>query len=499
MSHTLSEAVLESLSRLMAERLGLSFPPLRWPDLTRGIDSVARELGFQDSNQCARWLLSTRLSDRGLEVLARHFTVGETYFLRDRETFTSLAEQILPEIIGARQFGERRLRIWSAGCATGEEPYSIAILLQQAIPDIEKWNLTILGTDVNPAFLQRAAQGIYTEWSFRGQHAELRARYFTAVANGRYQILPQLQRMVSFALLNLAEDSYPALWSGTYAMDVIFCRNVLMYFTPAQAQKAVRNLHRSLVDGGWLIVGASEASQTLFDGFMAVRMPWATFYRKAIPSPITRIPVAELAGQPATLQPDHFLPPNLSNEPGEPTEAASGEVVASEALTARDFPSAIQEATRTPFVSPVEVPCPEATSALKNAADLLSPARHCANQGRLAEALALCEQALAADKLNPASHYLHASILLECGASREAAKFLRKALYLDPRFVLAHVALGTQARREGKAQEATKHFENALALLSTYRPEEIVPEAEGMTAARMQEILRATLHCEVTS
>jgi chemotaxis protein methyltransferase CheR len=429
-------------------------------------------------------------------VLARHFTVGETYFLRDRETFTFLAEQILPEIIRARQFSERRLRIWSAGCATGEEPYSIAILLRQTIPDIEKWNITILGTDINSAFLRRAAQGIYTEWSFRGQHAELRARHFTEVTNGRYQILSPLQRLVSFAALNLAADPYPALWSSTYAMDVIFCRNVLMYFTPAQAQKAVRSLHRSLVDGGWLIVGASEASQNLFDGFMAVRTPWATFYRKARAAPTARIPVAELAGQPATVQPDPFYPPDFSEGLGEQCEATAETVDVTEALIARDIPSAIHEATRIPSASPAEVPCTEATSAPKNAADWLSLARLRANQGRLAEALALSEQALAADKLNPASHYLHASILLECGALREAAKHLRQALYLDPQFVLAHVALGTQARREGKGLEATKHFENALALLRARRPEELVREAEGITAGRLEEIVRATLRSE---
>jgi chemotaxis protein methyltransferase CheR len=123
-------------------------------------------------------------------------------------------------------------------------------------------------------------------------------------------------------------------------------------------------------------------------------------------------------------------------------------------------------------------------------------ARASANQGRLSDALAWCEKAVAADRLNPVCHYLRSVILLECGAIREAVKCLRQTLYLDRRFVLAHVGLGTHARREGRFQESTKHFENALSLLRTYRPEDFVPEAEGMTVKRMEEILQATLRGE---
>jgi len=132
----------------------------------------------------------------------------------------------------------------------------------------------------------------------------------------------------------------------------------------------------------------------------------------------------------------------------------------------------------------------------EEASDLISRARASANEGRLAEGLALSEKAVVADKLNPVCHYIRAVILLECGAIREAAKCLRQTLYLDARLVVAHVALGTYARREGKIRESTRHFENALSLLRSYRPEEFVPEAEGITARRMEEILQATLRSE---
>lgn len=143
MRRSLSHSLLSGLSGFVAAGLGLHFPEERWADLERGVVSAARELGHPDAETCARWLLSASLTRNHVEVLASHLTVEKTYFFREKDTLEVLRQQIVPELLRSRADGERRLRIWSAGCCTGEEPYSIAMLLDGLIADDTGWNVTI--------------------------------------------------------------------------------------------------------------------------------------------------------------------------------------------------------------------------------------------------------------------------------------------------------------------------------------------------------------------
>ena len=144
-----SETQWMRLSEFIAEHMGLHFPRERWADLQRGMAGAAVECGFDDAAACADWLLSAPPTRTQLQVLANHLTVGETYFFRDKRTFDVLASRVLPELIDARRGRERRLRLWSAACCSGEEAYSLAILLHQVLPDLADWHVTILATDIN--------------------------------------------------------------------------------------------------------------------------------------------------------------------------------------------------------------------------------------------------------------------------------------------------------------------------------------------------------------
>lgn len=268
MDHGLPEQLLFDLSECVAGQMGLHFPRERWRELESGIRSAARELGIAEVTSWARSLLATPLTKHQVEILASEFTIGETYFLRDKRGFEIIGERVLPELIRARRGIGQRLRIWSAGCCTGEEPYSIAILLDRALPDLSDWQVTILATDINPRFLQKAAEGVFSEWSFRDAPVWLKERYFQPVTGRRYAILPRIRERVAFAYLNLADDVYPSLAGNTNAMDLILCRNVLMYFVPERAEKVVDNFCRSLVEGGWLVVSAVEISSRLFSRFV---------------------------------------------------------------------------------------------------------------------------------------------------------------------------------------------------------------------------------------
>jgi chemotaxis protein methyltransferase CheR len=426
-----------------------------------------------------------------MDILTSHLTIHETYFWREPQVFEALVTQVLPELVCSRKSGDKRLRIWSAGCATGEEPYSIAIALRKAIPALEDWQITILATDINPRILRKAMAGVYSKWSFRNAPSWLIDGYFNCKKDGVFEILPEIRKMVTFTYLNLAEDNYPCSLNNTNAMDIIFCRNVLMYFAPERARQVGQGLFRSLVEGGWLMVGASELSQQLFPQFASVQFPGAIAYRKATPGPLlqTVFPYEASHFQKTTVQPSVNLPvwdeqpaPTFQFHKDEKTRAVVNE------LPVQKEPTTVPE-------QPALATVPETIE--KTAEETLPSKAHSiralADQGKLPEALALCEDALASDKLDPGLHFLRAIILQELNRIDEAGASLKRTLYLDRNFVLAHFALGNIAMRQGKVPAAKKHFENVLSLLKENRPEDILPESEGLTAGRFREIIQATI------
>src|SRR3989304_6642664 len=201
MINSISKELLSQLSELITPLMGLYFPETRWSDLERGIVPAARELGFADIEAFIKWLRSTSLTKNHVEILANHLTVGETYFLRVKERSQDIENPIIPELLRSRRESEKRLRIWSAGCSTGEEPYSIAILLSRIIPDLKDWNVTITATDINLRSLKKASEGLYSEWSFRNVPSWIKESYFKRTGNGHYEIIPTIKKMVTFQYL----------------------------------------------------------------------------------------------------------------------------------------------------------------------------------------------------------------------------------------------------------------------------------------------------------
>jgi chemotaxis protein methyltransferase CheR len=470
MSHAISHDQLAQLSDAIGAQMGLHFPRVRWHDLERGIRTAAQEFDFPDVGACIRWLVSVPLTPHQIATLASHLTIGETYFFREPHVFAMLEGEILPALTHARRDNTRHLRLWSAGCATGEEPYSMAISISKAIPNVQDWDITLLATDINPRFQQTASEGVYREWSFRDTPAWIKTRYFSKQPAGRLAILPGVQQLVKFAYLNLVDEVYPSPLTNTMAMDVIFCRNVLMYLTPEQAQKVVHRLYHALADGGWLIVSPSETSQVRFASFQPVSIPGAILYRKDAGCEFAASRQNAVKYQ--AISPIQH-PETVLSKVSEPT--SYGDVL-----------SLFQQGRYAEVATILGERCAHDHT---NAPAMVLLSRACANQGRLSEARQWCEHALAADRLNAGLHYLRATILQEQGALDEAVLALKRALYVDQSFVLAHLALGTMALQRGKCEEAGKHFETMLALLSAYRPDEIVPESEGMTAGRLRAII----------
>ena len=500
MTDSIPDTLLLQLSECLSAQTGLHFPSARWPDLQRGISSAAREFEFPDAGSCMHWLLSSPLTRPQIEILASHLTVGETYFFRHKQCFDLLRERILPELIRSRRGAGQRLRIWSAGCCTGEEPYSVAVLLHQMLFDWKEWNIAILGTDINPHYLRRATEGVYKEWSFRATDLSIKERYFTRQGNHCFEILSGPKEMVTFSYLNLAQDTYPSLWNGTNAMDVILCRNVLMYFAPGQAKEVVRGLYRCLVDGGWLIVSPSETSHVLFSEFATVNLPGITLYRKE--SRGTPDAVPSLLASPSFLFPAPEVEFSLDGNgtgaetcPDSPVRAAPSPPLEEMSAPPASQQNPPQEALRFyqqgRYAEAVEVLVVWLSQDPDDTQAMMLLARAYANQGRLVQALEWCNGVITADKLNPGCHYLLATILQEQGRLPEAVASLKRALYLDQDFTLAHFALGNLRQRQGRSRESRRHFENALRALSRCSQEETVPESEGITAGRLTEIIQS--------
>jgi chemotaxis protein methyltransferase CheR len=490
MKAPLDDSLLTDLSRLVAERMGLHFPPPRWNDLTRAFSHAAVDLGFGDPQECIRWFMAAPASRELIESLSAYLTTGETYFLRERRSLEILEQELLPEIIRSRSGGEKRLRIWSAGCATGEEPYTLAILLHRMGLSFGGWNLSILGTDINPKALRKAAEGVYTQWSFRDTPAGFRKKYFLRKGDNRFELIPAIKKMVKFSYLNLAEAPCPALLTDTKAMDVIFCRNVLMYLSPERAEQAAERLRLCLADGGWLVVSSCEAASPLFSGFKAVSFSGITVYRRQS-NPENEASRRER--QPASVQ-FAASPPAQTLAALPPHPASPLRVIpppaASSASSYEEALGFYQQGDSREAVARVTA---HLSLHREDARALALLCRLRADEGLLDEALQLSEQALRADKLDVGLHYLQAMILQEEGDFDAAVASLKRALYLDHDLVLAHFTLGNIAHRQGKSKESRKHFGRALAILARYQPEDLLPESDGMPAGRLTAIIKARL------
>lgn len=447
----LSPEVNGSARTLIAQRLGLHFPEGREDELGRRLLRACRASNVSDVERYVS-LLSTLPEDSPeWRRFASHLTVNETYFLRDREFMDTLEQQILPSLIGRRRDqGILRLRLWSAGCSTGEEPYSLAILIDRLLPDRAHWSVTILATDVDPVALATAERGIYREWSFRATPDSVRKRYFEQSGAGTYELASRIRKMVTFAPLNLTEDTYPSLATNTVAFDLILCRNVVMYFTREAQRATAKRFQDALVDGGWLAVAPAEASAQLLAPLEPVSLGGAILFRKDAREAPQAAPTTRV-----------LPPPPRAHQPRPPAAPAPAPV------TRRDAP--VDERP------------------------LLELAALEAGGGRLEQARDLCLEAIGADKLDAAAYLLLAEVQQERGDLTAAVDAVRRAIYLTPDSAAAHFLLGSLLRRGGEEIKARRSMETVMTLLEGAPEDQPVPGADGLTAGRLLETACAYL------
>ncbi|OPY75385.1 MAG: Chemotaxis protein methyltransferase Cher2 [Syntrophorhabdus sp. PtaU1.Bin058] len=483
------DTLLQRLSEYLTAKTGLQFLNKNRDNLHRNMISAMTDFGFEDVVGFVEWLLSTSPTQEQIEILASHLTVGETYFFREKNTFETLEHSMLPGLIDTRRKTDKRLRFWSAGCSTGEEAYSLAILIDRLIPDLRDWNVTIIATDINAFALRKAGEGIYSDWSFRDTPPFFKDKYFERVKENRYRLLPGIRKMVTFSYLNLSEDVYPSLQNNTNALDVILCRNVLMYFAPDYIRRTVERFYRSLVEGGFLIVSPVETSQVYYSQYATVRFRDSIFYKKDTLKEKQGYRVEKHVEKTISLPPAQKVKYGISKKLPHTKRYDLPKKPAVQVLTPNEEADALY---RKGFYREAEERLgPIVSNGRSSPEALVLYTKILANQGKLADAFRWCEKAVSADRSNAYLHYLLAVILEEQRRFEDAKVSLKRAIYLDHNFALAYFALANLSLRLGRIAEARKHFNNTTEILSKYKPDEIIPESEGITARRFSEMISA--------
>lgn len=496
------------VAELIRERTGLVFPASRAADVEGAIDRSMRRRGLKDASAFAELLDH---DSRVRDAIVAELTIGETYFYRDPAQFGLLREHLLPALLAARS--DRPVRVWSAGCASGEEPYSIAMLLDELD---QRGRADITGTDISRPRLEDAQRAIYSRWSLRALPVEQQQRWFTP--RGRYyELRPHIRAAVDFRYLNLAEDRFPSLSAGIWGMDVILCRNVLIYFDGATVESVARRLVASLSEDGYLILGASdppiaemvECDVVVTDAGLLYRRPGAG--PGAAPGPAVR---AERATSPAV---DEGLPEPLPPEPPRdvppdvPPEPPTVHIAAAAAPVPPPPAVPVTPASERHSGAPEVAATLEAAyarrdfDAVRAIASRAAEAGHLdergwswwlralANQGCLDEAALVADRAVHANGPTAELLYLTAVLQLQAGAPVAAAATARRALYLDRGLVVAHLTHAEAQRQLGSVEGARRSLRNAGTLLSALAADEVVPASDGESAGRLAELVRTKL------
>jgi chemotaxis protein methyltransferase CheR len=410
---------------------GLTFPPNREKELAEFIGRRLADLRMRDCSSYAEFLAGSAGSEAELDVLVEHLTIGETYFFRDPEQFAAIRDIIIPDIMMRKQF-PGQLRIWSAGCATGAEPYSLALLLARELSGlIAGRDIEIFATDLNRICLTQAAEGKFRTWALRATSDEVKRECFSN-DGPIWTIHPRFKQWISFHYMNLAASDGQDQAAG---FDLILCRNVMIYFTPEECLRLIGRLHQSLADGGWLIVGAAEYSADNYKAFRTVNADGAMLYQKMAPA----------------------------EEPPAPQPVAVATIMRPDA----------------PVTVDVEV------------------LRKLADRGDWQGAAECGRRLLALDKLNPAIHFYQGLIFEHIGIAGESERSLRRAIYLDRNFALAHYHLGLLLKKDGRITLGARSFGNVLKVLACTPDNAIVPPGNEVTATGLKEL--AKMHLQKAS
>lgn len=469
----------------IARRLGLHFDDAKLEFLAEVLDRRA------DKQRLARRPYLDRLEgpdlDAELQALALELTVPETYFFRHIDQIHAFADVALPEAQTARG-SIRKLNLLSAGCASGEEPYSLAMVVRERGADCG-WSVDIRGVDLNPAMLARAARGRYSIWALRETPATSQRRWFRGVGK-EFELDEGIRAAVTFQEVNLAQEN-AELWAPA-RYDVIFCRNVLMYFTPDSAQALVARLTRSLVPGGHLFLGHAETLRGLSNDYH-LRHTHGTFYYQLryaqrdqggksqdtldgawqdnLAEHLVLGPVASVPDPSwtktwlETIQNASDRIQTLTDRPTAESVLRGRGGAGGAAKTSVQLPVVLELLKNERFSEALDLLAHLPAESAQDADVLLLRAALLTHSGQLSTAESVSMQLLERDELNTGAHYLLALCRESAGDRQGALDHDQAAIYLDSGFAMPRLHLGLMAKRAGDWEGARNELRQALLLL----------------------------------
>ncbi|MBY0579961.1 MAG: hypothetical protein K2P57_13080 [Burkholderiales bacterium] len=425
--------LFDEMAQLVARKIGLHIPDEAQERFMRDLREHAARRGHADLEDYLEFLAGTQAAGEW-EEFARAFTSRETFFFRDHGQFDLLRLRLLPELMARN---DRTLRLWSAGCASGEEAYSLAMLVDMLLPERSGWNILILGTDIDSEAIARARHGHYGKWSFRMVPPELRQRYFNAesgnrseaqsAAGNQHVLDERIRSMVTFRVSNLVSEAFPAPWTELHDMDLILCRNVFIYFDRQAVSEVASKFAATLREGGYLLTAHTE---------------------------LIGYPVREL----------------------EPRLFAEGVAYRKHAAPC---PAPIA-----PLFVPMQ-PAPLAAPAQPHGQSPFEKAVAHADRGEFDLAEQACREALAADPLAAAPYFLLAQLAEVREDFGRAKECLNKAIYLDPCFVAAYLELAVLYERAEDVRRAGTLRRAALDIVRSMPCDAVIAQY-GVTAGELK-------------
>ena len=255
---------IEFICGIVRQRSGLVLTPDKGYLLESRLAPLARREGFDSIEAMAR-SLRTRRDERLADLITEAMTTNETFFFRDKTPFEHFTEHMLPELLKTRTSGAA-IRIWCAACSSGQEPYSLAMLIDEMAPKLAGRRVEIVGTDISPQVLEKAKAGVYSQFEVqRGLPVKYLVKHFEQQAE-TWRVKPELKRGVSFRTHNLLED-----FRGLGAFDIVYCRNVLIYFDTDTKKDVLGRIAAQTAKDGFLVLGAAETVMSLSQEFVNVK------------------------------------------------------------------------------------------------------------------------------------------------------------------------------------------------------------------------------------
>ncbi|HMV77447.1 MAG TPA: CheR family methyltransferase [Leptospiraceae bacterium] len=442
MSSDTADECRKELILLIEKKLGITLEKLHFDVFLQSLSAKSQlfKKGNLKKESIQQLASENPANSSEWQAVLDSLNITETYFFRDLGQIDLLKNKLLPELI-SRRSKEKKLDIWCAACSTGEEPYTVSILLHEILPGISSWNIKILGTDINRESLKKAEAGIYSSWSFRGLSSDMQNRFFRESRN-TFEVIPACRQSVSFRQENILESPYRDRY------DLIICRNMFIYFSESSRMKGMEVLEKGLRNSGFLLIGHSEIISYNSTSLKTRQYRDLFYYEKEESSISQKQP--EISGM--SFASDRKMTENIAKT-----------------MPERDSLSHLN----------------------KNTA---SEIKFLADSGRLKDALDVTESYLDFDKKNAEIYFIRGQIFEAMNNFREAVSSYQKAIDTNGAYLESYLALASLYFIRNSPEESERVRKKALDYIRMYPEISSMYAGKGYEISALQDFLEGKIH-----